>query len=210
MIEINDGRLIHLKGRNTSYILRVTETGHLEHIYYGRRLEHVEKSEKAIVEKNLTRALPSIAIDSNHPTMDLNNMPLEASFEGKGDFREPLIRIRGKKTLDLRYQGERAYPGIRRYKKAHLPIAVAEESAAETLEILLEAGADINATDKWGNTLLHYIAASSTSGSKEAAALVMDFGTPDVNDVNNEGLTALDIAANKNDESLVKFLLKYS
>ena len=84
------------------------------------------------------------------------------------------------------------------------------EQDAGTLETLLEAGANINARDKWGNTLLHYIAASSTSGSKEAASLVMDFGTPDVNAVNNEGLTALDIATEKNDESLVKFLLKYS
>ena len=84
------------------------------------------------------------------------------------------------------------------------------EQDAETLETLLEAGANINARDKWGNTLLHYIAASSTSGSKEAASLVMDFGTPDVSAVNNEGLTALDIAAKKNDESLVKFLLKYN
>jgi ankyrin repeat protein len=83
------------------------------------------------------------------------------------------------------------------------------EEDVETLEVLLEAGADINAKDKWGNTLLHYIAGSSMRGSKEAASLVMDFGTPDVTAVNNEGLSAIDIATEKNDEALVKFLLKY-
>ena len=73
----------------------------------------------------------------------------------------------------------------------------------------VKAGADINAKDKWGNTLLHYIAGSSQRGAKKAVGLVMDFGKPDVNAVNNEGKTALDIATEKNDESLVKFLLKY-
>lgn len=42
---------------------------------------------------------------------------------------------------------------------------------AEILEILLEAGADINAKDKWGNTLLHYIAASSIRGRKKLLPL---------------------------------------
>ena len=138
MIEINDHRLINLRGKNSSYVLRITETNHLEHIYYGKRLNHVDQSEKAIVEKNLTRALPSLSFDERHPTLDLNNMCLEASFEGKGDFKEPIIRIKGIKTLDFRYSGHRAYPGIRRYKKAHLPMAVAEEFNAETLEILLK------------------------------------------------------------------------
>ena len=83
------------------------------------------------------------------------------------------------------------------------------EKDADMLETLLEAGADVNAKDKWGNTLLHYIAGSSQRGAKEAVGLVMDFGKPDVNAVNNEGKTVLDIAAEKNDEALIKFLLKY-
>ena len=83
------------------------------------------------------------------------------------------------------------------------------EKDADMLETLLEAGADVNAKDKWGNTLLHYIAGSSQRGAKEAVGLVMDFGKPDVNAVNNEGKTVLDIATEKNDEALIKFLLKY-
>ena len=83
------------------------------------------------------------------------------------------------------------------------------EEDADMLETLLEAGADVNAKDKWGNTLLHYIAGSSQRGAKEAVGLVMDFGRPDVNAVNNEGKTVLDIATEKNDEALIKFLLKY-
>lgn len=138
MIEINDGRLIHLEGRNTSYIFRVTDTDHLEHVYYGKRLNNVAQSERAIVEKNLAKAGLSIAYDSAHPTRDLNNTALEASFEGKGDFRIPLIRVKGKKILDFKYSGHRVYAGIRRYKNAHLPMAVAEETNSETIEILLE------------------------------------------------------------------------
>ncbi len=76
-------------------------------------------------------------------------------------------------------------------------------------ETLLDAGAYVNAKDKWGNTQLHYIAGSSQRGAKEAVGLVMDFGRPDVNAVNNEGKTVLDIATEKNDEALIKFLLKY-
>lgn len=84
------------------------------------------------------------------------------------------------------------------------------EKHADTLEILLEAGADMNAKDKWGNTLLHYIAASGQIGIKEALNLIVDFGKPDVNAVNNEEKTALDVATEKNNENFIKLLLKYS
>ena len=85
------------------------------------------------------------------------------------------------------------------------------DEEAKFLEMLLEAGADVKKKDIWGNTLLHYIAASCCdSGVKNATDLLADFEVPDVNAVNNEGLTALDIATEKDNEAMVKFLLKYS
>ena len=106
---------------------------------------------------------------------------------------DPMMNLYGGRYWDgniPRFSGFAKVVSIRRAK-------VCTEQDAETLEVLLEAGADINAKDKWGNTLLHYMAGSSMSGSKEATELVMEFGTPDVSAVNNEGLTALDIAAKK-------------
>ena len=80
---------------------------------------------------------------------------------------------------------------------------------AEILEILLEAGADPCGKDNWGNTLLHYIAAGCyETESRKATEILIDFALPDVDAVNNEGLTAMDIATAENNEALVKFLLK--
>lgn len=85
------------------------------------------------------------------------------------------------------------------------------EEDAGILEFLLEAGADAGTVDQWGNTALHYIAASARhTAAKKAAELLFDFGSPDVAAVNNEGKTALDIAVEKNDEALIKILLKHA
>ena len=85
------------------------------------------------------------------------------------------------------------------------------EEDAEILEFLLEAGADVDTIDKWGNTVLHYIAGSSgNTAAKKAVGILFDFGRPDIVAVNNEGKTAIDIATEKNDETLVKYLLKYA
>lgn len=95
----------------------------------------------------------------------------------------------------------RSYPYGSRY---------CDENDAETLEFLLGAGAKADATDQWGNSILHYIAGSSQGRSKKAAEMVFDFGPPDVTALNNEGKTAIDIAVEQNDEALVKLLLRYS
>lgn len=88
---------------------------------------------------------------------------------------------------------------------------VGSDEAVDILEKLLEAGADPCKTDKWGNTLLHYIAASCRdSNLQKVIELLLDFRLPDVNSINNDGMTAMDVATENNNENLIRLLLKYS
>lgn len=85
-----------------------------------------------------------------------------------------------------------------------------ESNYLKILEPLLEARADIHATDNAGNTPLHYLADHYGNEAKNAAEILFDFGTPDTTAVNNEGQTPLDIATERNNETLVKWLLNNS
>ena len=78
-------------------------------------------------------------------------------------------------------------------------------------ELLLEAGADPCAADNEGRTVLHCVAEGySPQQAREAAAMLFDFGRPDVSAADNRGRTPLDVAAERNNETLLKFLLKYA
>lgn len=88
---------------------------------------------------------------------------------------------------------------------------IGKDCIADLLELLLEKGAAPDATDKWGNTLLHYIASSAFGAQAKAAAeLLSDYGRPNVEAVNDEGKTATDIAAEYRNEAILKYLLKNS
>ncbi len=88
---------------------------------------------------------------------------------------------------------------------------VGSDDPSEILEKLLEAGADVDKTDNRGNTLLHYVAACCRgSMAQKTIELLLDFKLPDVNAVNNEGKTAMDVAADYNNDNLIRLLLKYS
>ena len=88
---------------------------------------------------------------------------------------------------------------------------ISQDTIADIFELLLEKGASTDATDKWGNTLLHYIASSAFGAQAKAAAeLLSDYGMPDIEAVNDEGKTAMDIATAYQNEVILKYLLKNS
>lgn len=82
-------------------------------------------------------------------------------------------------------------------------------SSNDTIAVeVLEEGADITAADKNGNTPLMYAAKNSRNNKgKEIGELLFDFGDPKAAALNNEGKSALDIAAEADNEPFVKWIL---
>lgn len=88
MITAQNG-IYKLDTDNTSYIFRECESGHLQHLYYGRKI-HADA--QVLCEKHV-----SIPGNTNIYSPDFNNfsledMCLEMSSWGKGDIREPIYR----------------------------------------------------------------------------------------------------------------------
>ncbi|MDV0446467.1 hypothetical protein MsAg5_03060 [Methanosarcinaceae archaeon Ag5] len=75
--------------------------------------------------------------------------------------------------------------------------------------LLLEKGTALDEKDNAGNTALHYAASNADlNRAKNMAEMLFEFGDPLADMVNNAGQTALQMATERNNEMLVKFLLK--
>ena len=126
-----------LNTKNTSYIFRVTDTGHLEHLYYGKRIRVVDSLD-GLLERQEFIPGNSIAYDDEHPHMTLNNMCLEVSFVGKGDTREAFIVIAnadGSYTSD--FQFETAEIDNEKHALHTLPSSYAGDEVVDHLQITL-------------------------------------------------------------------------
>ncbi|MFA5468842.1 MAG: glycoside hydrolase family 36 N-terminal domain-containing protein, partial [Sphaerochaetaceae bacterium] len=79
-----------LHTKNTSYLFRVNATNHLEHLYYGRRINS-DLPLQPLYFKNTLPLEHAVAYNEEHPTYSLNNICLEYSFYAKGDYRESAL-----------------------------------------------------------------------------------------------------------------------
>ena len=79
------GRIYKLDTEKTSYILRITESGHPEHIYLGRRLPEADADALAL--KNTIMLGTTVCYDGTDPAYSLDTLLLEYSGIGKGDYR---------------------------------------------------------------------------------------------------------------------------
>ena len=129
-----------LDTKNTTYCFQVVETGHLEHLYYGKKIRVEEASDvKAIAEKHAFPPGNGNVYNSNFPKFALEDMRLEMSSYGKGDIREPFIEVihrDGSYTSDFLYEKAVIYDD----KKAldTLPSSYEEEGKVSELIITLK------------------------------------------------------------------------
>ena len=123
-------RVIRLDSKGTTYIMKVASTGHLENLYYGRKLRD-DALIDSLQQKRGIGIGTGVAYTEQHNMTFMETACLEASTPGKGDFRSPSVLLEyadGLTTLDFVYQGHRKVNG-----KPPLPNTLAQ-SYSETPE----------------------------------------------------------------------------
>ena len=169
----------------TTYMFRVNETHHLEHLYYGRRIrttDHVEP----LYDKHTIPTGNAISYDEEHPALTLDNICLEYSGYGKGDFREPPIlfsRPNGDRVSDFLYKEHRIIKGKPRAFSG-LPESYGDKNQCTTLiVVLLEKASSIRlelsfTTFDHADTIVRKVAITNDSNEtidlKRLASLQLD------------------------------------
>lgn len=137
MIEFLQNNYFHLTTKNTSYIFKVTEFGHLESVHYGDRIQN--QSFEGLRHKNTATVGSSIVYDASRELYCLDNITLEYSGIGKGDFRHtPLELLMPDHSFvcDFTYHSHKIVTGSVALKE--LPSAFGNDQDCETLIIQLK------------------------------------------------------------------------
>lgn len=97
----------HLSTLNTSYVFRIEEAGHLEHLHYGAALEPGTEGTEALTQRHSSLPSATIAYSPETPNLSMELLRGEISTLGKGDFGEPFLELifhDGCRTCDFVYE----------------------------------------------------------------------------------------------------------
>ena len=129
-----DGNVFRLDTDNTTCILRVTAFGHLEHVYYGPRLDAGDRADMLAPRRTIMLG-GSVLYDASDGCYCMNDLALEWSDNGRGDYRRSpteLLMPDGTFTSDFVYASHRLAAGS--LPMETLPSAC---TADETLAVVL-------------------------------------------------------------------------
>jgi alpha-galactosidase len=142
MILYQDGLFI-LQTKNTTYLFRNLDTGHISHLYYGKNLCFDTSVNTSLVDALTSKMnyLPgnTIQYDDRFPNRCLEWTTLEFSTLGKGDIREPsaiFVYVDGSRTSDFLYSSHTIQQG--QLDRTDLPGAYGTEEEVQTLVVTLK------------------------------------------------------------------------
>lgn len=138
MIKIFDNTYV-IESKNSSYVFRVTKTGHLEHLYYGKRIIVNSAKDADALEINCAIAPGNTILYNNESGISFENRLSEMSQKGKGDIGESFIELEyedGMTTSDFTFSGLAMIGNKPEYSA--LPTAyVNEDDNVSSLKLLL-------------------------------------------------------------------------
>lgn len=133
-------RIFTLQTANSTYQMKVSQYGHLLHLYYGSRITDADVS---YLIPNVIRSHEVNPFEAGADRMySLGVYPQDFSSNDAGDYRVPsieLVNADGSYAFVGKYRSHRIYHG--KYRLSSLPSLFADENEnADTLEIILEDG----------------------------------------------------------------------
>lgn len=129
-------KMFFLQAKDMSYVMRISPTGYLCHVYWGKKVRnlHPEAAAADFTHTNLLH-IPELS----DPTFSLETALLEYPSYGNSDFRRPAFQLRTESGATLaapKYRCHRIYDG--KPALEGLPATYAEKNdEAQTLEITL-------------------------------------------------------------------------
>ena len=136
MITKTKNNEFHISTDDTSYIIRVMPTGHIEQLYYGRKISEADDYAFLYDEHGCGYGTV-VCYSQTAKTTVLDNICLEYSSYGKGDYREPAIRLQsddGCFISDFKFSDFRITDG--KPELAGLPSSYGDD--CQTLTLILE------------------------------------------------------------------------
>ncbi len=125
----------HLQTAHTSYVMKVLESGHLLHLYWGRKIG-AKQIDYAVRKRDW---LSFLANTDNVQEFQLEALPQEYPGYGSTDLRSPALELEfadGTSATDFRYSGHEIFEGKKRL--VGLPSTYVEDGdVVQTVEITL-------------------------------------------------------------------------
>src|SRR3989339_1017594 len=125
-----------LETKDLNYIIKISKTGQLEHLYFGARL--IDENYEALEIKLTAGAGSSIEYERDGNKSFLDLVPMEYSGIGKGDFRLTPLEVKmpdGTYVTDFIYDSHEIVEGN---IPSTLPFAQSNEKKVQSLVILMK------------------------------------------------------------------------